>query len=135
MTEYILDSYAWIEYLEGTSQGEAVRELIEDPDNEIHTCSVMVAEVLSKALRANRMDIYENALRALERIPRIVNVDLGIAKRASIIHAKERKVQKDFGLADAFLAAAAEKVGAMIVTGDPHFSGKENVVFLGEDNT
>ena len=130
MSKYIIDSYAWIEYLEGTEQGKIVSELISNPSNEIYTLPIMVAEVLSKALRAKNKSIYKNALTALETIPYIINIDFSIGKKAGRIHFEERKLQKDFGLADAFLLASSEELKAKIVTSDPHFKNKKNIVFL-----
>ena len=130
MSRYIIDSSAWIEYLEGTKQGLAVKEIIENTANEIYTPAIIVAEVLSKSLRSGDKKIYENAEKTIEQIPRIIEIDYRLAKRAAEIHAHERKKQKDFGLADAFLAASAESIEAKILTGDPHFKGMKNVVFI-----
>jgi predicted nucleic acid-binding protein len=127
---YVIDSSAWIEYLEGTKQGLAVKEIIEDTVNEIYTPAIIAAEVLSKSLRSGNKNIYENTEKTLEQIPRIIEIDYRIAKRAAEIHVYERKRQKDFGLADAFLAASAESIEAKIVTGDPHFKGMKNVVLI-----
>ena len=131
MSKYIIDSYAWIEYLEGTDQGEIVRDIISNPSNEIYTLPIMVAEVLSKALRAKDRKLYKNALKALESIPYIININFEIGKQAAKIHFEERKKQKDFGLADAFLMATSDEIKAHIITGDKHFKSKKNVVFLG----
>ena len=42
---YLIDSYAWIEYLEGTREGEKVKNLIEDSQNESITNVLNVAEL------------------------------------------------------------------------------------------
>jgi len=46
LNKYLLDSFAWIEYFEGSNQGEKVGKIISDPNNEIPTCAVMVARIL-----------------------------------------------------------------------------------------
>ncbi len=49
MTRYVLDSWAWIEYFEGSRKGERVKEIILDSRNDIFTHCVSVAEIISKA--------------------------------------------------------------------------------------
>jgi len=37
---------------------------------------------------------------------------------------------KNFGIADAFILAAANKIKSKIITGDPHFEGLENAIMI-----
>ena len=46
--KYIIDSYAWVEYLEGSKLGEKVREIINDKDKEIFSLNLTIAEIVSK---------------------------------------------------------------------------------------
>jgi len=39
---YVIDAYAWIEYLRGSEKGEHVKKILE-MDNEVYTCSVTLA--------------------------------------------------------------------------------------------
>lgn len=129
MTKYLLDSFAWIEYFEGSKQGEKVEKIISDPNNEVLTCAAMVAEVMSKA-RESKKD--ENlAFMAMKTLSRILEIDAGLAKLAGCIHAEMKEKVKDFGMMDAFLLATAQQTSAKIVTGDPHFKTMDNVEFLG----
>ena len=50
---YIIDSYAWIEYLDGTKKGEKVKEVLTE-QNLIHTSAITVAEVVSRAKRKDK---------------------------------------------------------------------------------
>ena len=129
MTKYLLDSFAWIEYFEGSSHGEKVEKIVSDPDNEVLTCAVMVAEVVSKVKRSKKDENL--ACMAMETLSRILEIDTELAKRAGSIHANMRKKFKDFGMMDAFLLAAAQQTSATIVTGDPHFKTMDNVEFIG----
>ena len=54
MTKYVLDSYAWIEYLDGSEKGRFVRELLFDRKNEAITASICVAEVVTKVNSRNQ---------------------------------------------------------------------------------
>lgn len=129
MTKYLLDSFAWIEYFEGSNQGAKVEKIISDPHNEVLTCAVMVAEVVSKARRSKKDE--DTAYMAMETLSRILEIDAELAKLAGSIHAQMKKKFKDFGMMDAFLLAAAQQTSATIVTGDPHFKSMDNVEFLG----
>lgn len=115
MPKYILGSGAWIEYLEGTQQGKKIKEIIENPKNEIYTCSIMVAEVISKALKTGDEKIYTTALTVLRIIPHVVTIDFDIAAAAAKIYTERKKVQKDYRLSDAFLLATANKLKGKII--------------------
>ena len=128
MTKYLLDSFAWIEYFEGSNQGEKVEKIISDPNNEILTCAAMVAEVVSKARRSKKDE--DLAFMAMKTLSRILEIDAELAKLAGNIHAEMKKNVKDFGMMDAFLLATAQQTSAKIVTGDPHFRNLDNVEFL-----
>lgn len=41
-----------------------------------------------------------------------------------------RKTMRDFGLADAYILAAARKLDAKVLTGDKHFEGVKEAVFI-----
>ena len=43
MTKFVIDAYAWIEYLEGSEEGMKVSEIIEDDLNDVFTSSATVA--------------------------------------------------------------------------------------------
>ncbi len=51
MTRYLIDSWAWIEYLKGSSVGRKVKEEVENDSNDIFTHVVSLAEITSKVKR------------------------------------------------------------------------------------
>jgi len=53
MTRYIVDSYAWVEYLEGSATGTAVERFLEGAQAS-WTPTPVVAEVTSKAIRTGK---------------------------------------------------------------------------------
>ncbi len=55
----------------------------------------------------------------------VLNITEEIAKLAGDIHLKEK-----MGVVDAFVYAFAIKNNGKVLTGDPHFKGKENVIFI-----
>ena len=125
MTEYLIDAFAWVEYLEGSRQGEKVKKILEN--NACSTSAVTLAEVVSKAKRSGNDP--QTAFDAVAANSKILSVDAEIAKNAGLLHAEKKARDKSFGLADAFILAHRDKK-QWILTGDPHFRGIEKVEFL-----
>ncbi len=124
----MLDAYAWIEYLDGTSKGAGVRDKIEDPHNTCVTSVVKLAEVVSKFIRKGRDPRL--ALRALEDNSKVQAVDVTLARLAGEVHAEVRRKVADFGLADAFVLATARSKGFKVLTGDPHFKAIPEAIMI-----
>lgn len=115
----VVDSWAWIEYLGGSPKGETVRDIVENKKIAAYTSSVSLAEVVSKFLRQHRDP--EEAVKGIAALSHILPADAESAVAAGKIHADVHARARDFGLADAFVLAAARKLGAHVLTGDPHF--------------
>ena len=127
MSKHVIDAYAWIEYLDGTETGRRVSTLIENND-EIFTCAMTIAEVVSKVARKGK-DV-KVAYNALVNNSQVVNVNDALSLEAGLLHFEMRKTLKDFGLADAYVLATARKLKSKILTGDPHFKGFKEAVFI-----
>lgn len=125
---YVVDAYAWVEYLTGSKKGEKVRDAVDNEKNEIFTCAVTVAEVVSKTAREERD--YEAAYDILLSNSQIVNADETVSKEAGVTHSEMRKTQRDFGLADAFVLAVARRTKSKILTGDVHFKGVKEAILI-----
>lgn len=125
MTEYLIDAFAWIEYLEGSEQGEKVKQILQN--HKCLTSAVTMAEVISRAKRTGKDT--EIAFQAITLNSKVLQVNEEIAKKTGLIHAEKREKNKDFGLADAFILAHRKKK-QKILTGDPHFKGIEKIEFL-----
>lgn len=128
MTKFVIDAYAWIEYLDGSEKGKKVTELLENKDNEFFTSSATIAEVVSKVLKVNK-DINV-ALNFINNLSLIVHVTNEIGILAGQIHFETKKKVKEFGMLDAFVAATAKLKNARILTGDPHFKNFKEAVFI-----
>ncbi|MEM2107912.1 MAG: PIN domain-containing protein [Candidatus Bathyarchaeia archaeon] len=129
MTEkYIIDAYAWIEYLIGSEAGAKVKQLMEEENNELYTSAVTLAEVISKTAREKQN--VEAAYDIITSNSNIIDVNEQLSKETGILHAKMRKTKKDFGLADAYVLAIAIKIGAKIITGDPHFKSIKEAIII-----
>lgn len=124
---YIIDDYAWAEYLEGSKLGENVREVILGED-EIFSLSLTIAEVISKVKR--KKGNFEIAFNAIKSNSKIVEISPEIAKKAGLFHAEIREKIKNFGLVDALILILARKLNAKILTGDEHFREFKEAIFI-----
>ena len=128
MNKYIVDAWAWIEYFRGSEYGTKVNDILEDSTTEVYTCAITVAEVISKTARNDRdVDAVYDMLLSNSQV---IKIDEQISKDAGLSHSRMRQTRKDFGIADAFVLAAANRFEAKIITGDPHFKGLKNAVLI-----
>ena len=97
----LVDSWAWIEYFKGTCAGEKVKELLENSQDKIIVSTINIAEVYNSFLR-----------------------DYSHPDSAKIKH------EKKWGLGDSIIYATAKREDAKVLTGDAHFRGLNDVIFL-----
>jgi predicted nucleic acid-binding protein len=128
MSKYVLDSWAWIEYFEGSTKGDKVKEIIIDPRNEIFTHCVSAAEIISKAKRTGK-DI-DSVWTAMSVNSNIIEPTIEDTKKVGVTHALTKSKYRNFSLADAFVLATARKMNATVVTGDPDFKNIDEAVLL-----
>ena len=124
---YLIDVYSWIEYLEGSKEGEKVYEILKS-NNEIFVLPITISEVVSKVKR-----MKGNALLAYEAIvsnSQIIETTPKIAKEAGLLHAQIRKKQPSFGIVDALLITTAKFIKGKVLTGDRHFRNFKETVFV-----
>ncbi len=125
---YLLDTYAWIEYLIGSDKGKTVKKIIDESSNECLTLESSLAELKGWSLKDDfDFTVVLGAVRNNSHLESIEFEDWIIAAE---IKAKMRKTLPDFGLMNALLLAKQKKHGGKIVTGDPHFEKLPNAVFL-----
>lgn len=125
--KYIIDSYAWIEYLGGSLAGEKVKKFFEG-SNDIFSLNLSIAEVVSRVKRVNG-DV-ELAYKALTSNSKVIEITPMISKKAGLFHAEIRKKIKDFGLVDSLMFILAKELDAKIVTGDEHFKGFKEAILI-----
>ncbi len=128
MPRYVIDSYAWIEYLVGSIKGMKVKEIVESENNEIITPTIVLAEVTSITQREERN--AEEAYKMILGLTKTQNLQSEDAKEIGLLHAEMRKKIKDFGMADTVVLHTARRLVAKVVTGDPHFKGFKEVIML-----
>jgi PIN domain nuclease of toxin-antitoxin system len=128
LSRYVVDAWAWVEYLVGSAFGAKVKEVIDGDSSEVWTCAVTLAEVISKVAREGR-DV-EGAYAMLLSNSQIVDADEELSKKAGMTHSHMRMSVKDFGLADAYVLATARQLKAKVLTGDVHFKDVKDAVSI-----
>lgn len=126
----LVDSWAWIEYFKGSAAGRKVKELIENSQEKVIVSMVNIAEVYNSFLRdyPDNERYAEASKKAMKQRSYIYDVDETIAVESAKI-----KHEKKWGLGDSIIYATATREGAKVLTGDPHFKGLNDVIFLERD--
>ena len=121
----LIDSWAWIEYFKGTSQGQKAKKYVEG-EEEIIVSSINITEVYTFLLR-NKSEEASKLIEFLFQTSFVVALDTEIA-----LIAAKNKYEKKFGIADAIVLATAKQHNAKIVTGDDDFKKENNVIYMGD---
>jgi predicted nucleic acid-binding protein len=131
-----IDSFAWIELIRGTRLGIEAKDLIEAAEVSF-TPAVVVAEVAHRCLR-DGFDEHRirQELAGMTEASALVPIDteLAIAAARATRELRERaKVQglRGPGLGDGLVLATARRAESRLLTGDPHFRGLRETVWLG----
>lgn len=125
--KYLIDSSAWIEYLEGSEKGEKVARILEE-ENEIFVLPLNIGEVISKVKR--KKGNIETAYHALITHAKIIEATPKQAKEAGLLHAQKKQVNSSFSLADGFMLVVAQSIHANLITKDPHFKDVAYVTII-----
>jgi predicted nucleic acid-binding protein len=83
---------------------------------------------VSKAARTERD--HEKAYSVMRGNSTIVEADERLSYETGILHAEMRRTVKDFGLSDAYVLAASRRLGARVLTGNPHFKDIKDATIL-----
>ena len=125
--EYVIDSYAWVEYFRGTRSGGLARPYVEG--DHAATSTLTLAELRQKYLR-EKWQSFEVDLGFVSARTFIAPVDRSVALLAGELNQARKKSVKDWGMADSVILATARSASAKVVTGDKHFEGLKDVVFI-----
>jgi len=134
---YVIDAYAWIEYFRASKAGDAARQYIESEESA--TPTIVVAEVSRKLIREIDFgnEAPEGRSKRLEFIrasTKIVDLDFEIAAKAGEIDLEMRSRRRGWGLADSIILCTARSISGKVVTGDEHFTGLKEAIFIGNQS-
>jgi len=118
--DYVIDSYAWIEYFRGSASGSKALKYIEESTSA--TSTITLAELQEKYLR-EEWGFFQEDLNFITTKTALVPVDRSIALLAGEINHSQKKIKTDWGMADSIILATARSAKAKVITGDPHFKG------------
>lgn len=127
-SRFVIDSSAWIEYLENLPGGKKAAQILEGEGNIIITPRIVMAEICSKTIRSGGNP--EQAREIIESFSAPVDEDSETYFEAVRIHAELRKKFKNASLADAIVISVSRRSNAKLVTKDFHMKG-ENTVYIG----
>jgi predicted nucleic acid-binding protein len=128
LSKYVVDAWAWVEYLIGSEFGIKLKEVLDEDSSEVYTSAISLAEVVSKVAREGR-DV-EAAYSLLLSNSRVVNINEELSKHAGLLHAEMRRTETDFSLADAYVLATAKKLKSKVLTGDLHFKNVKEAILI-----
>ncbi len=127
LSRYVLDSYAILAHLQAEVGGAAVRALMEaarDRQAVLNLSLINLGEVYYILYRERGEAQAEAVLNDI----RILPITLYPATEERIMAAARLKAGFPIAYADAFAAALAQELGALLVTGDPEFKSIESQV-------
>lgn len=132
-SSFVIDTYAWVEYLLGSKAGAKAKRYIEE--ERCVTPSIVLAELRKWYLReieALRRSDREMRMHFafLESATEIVPLDASLALKAGETDFLMKKRIKNWPLADSIIYATAKSRAAQLVSGDPHFKGLEDIIFI-----
>ena len=132
----IIDSFAWIEYLAGGRLGTLVRSHLESPETMV-TPDIVLAELARRFYRDGGTAVESvRRLTAVSTLSRIAPIDVGVALEVGVAdrdlraRARVRRLSQP-SFADSILLAFARFGSMRVLTGDPHFEGLPETLWLG----
>ena len=132
----VADAYAWIELFAGTRKGEFAKSEMEEAETVI-TPDTVLAEVARKYIREGaKEETTRERLSTILEASEPAYIDDGVAIEAAKAYFQLEKRAKDAGLEkpslfDALVLAIARRAGGKVLTGDEHFEGLPETVWIG----
>ena len=126
-SRYVLDSFALLAHLgdeAGAARVRAVLRAARLDRAEVFLSAINLGELVYITEREQGLVQAQMALNAVEQLP----VQILEATRERVLAAAHLKANHAISYADAFVVAAAQEMGATILTGDPEFRTVEGLV-------
>lgn len=114
---FVIDTYAWVEYFRGSEEGKIAQEYIENENSA--TSSVTIAELSEKYKRENKK--FDEDFNFILATTKIIDLSSEIALMAGELNYENKKRIKEWGMSDSVILATAKLFNAKVITGDEHF--------------
>ncbi len=133
--QYVIDTYAWVEYLIGSTKGALAKKYIEG--GSAFTPSIVIVELRKwylKEIEAGRRSDEEmhKHFDFIQSITELLPLNYSLALKTGEIYFTMKKRKKDWPLADSVVLASARDHSASVISGDPHFKNLPEAIFIGE---
>ncbi len=131
----VVDTYAWIEFFSGSEKGAKVRELL--VASNAFVPDIVLAEVARKYLREGvDEDTVRRRIEFITDVAKNVPIDEEIALLSAkcyfeLLEKSKKEGTSTPGLADGIVLATGRKLKAKVLTGDKHFRGLGDVIWIG----
>jgi predicted nucleic acid-binding protein len=123
---YVIDSFGWIEYFsEGKLSNKYAKYIESCSPKNYFTPSIVIYEVFKKIRSQYEEDDAISAIMQIRNYTTVIDIDTTLA-----IKGAEASIQERLPMADALIRATAKKIGAQIITSDPHFKQLNDIVFI-----
>jgi len=130
---YVIDTFAWVEYLIGGRRGSTSKEYIEN--GRAATPTIVLLELVKWFLREiesgrRTLDQMNQAIEFARSRTLIVDLDEQLARKAAETDFLMKKKIQNWPVADSIVYTTATMSGAKVVSGDPHFKSLPDVVVI-----
>lgn len=122
----LLDTYAWVEYFNGTAKGAVVKDLL--MGRQCFTSAISLAELSEWCARCGYGS--SEILGAVKKTSVVIGLDNDLLEAAGRLNHRMKCTTKGFGMLDAIILATSKAYSLPIVSGDRHFAGEEGTVLL-----
>jgi predicted nucleic acid-binding protein len=129
MDKFILDSYALLAYLGAEPGGKRLEEVLllaQGGQCTLFLCMINLGEILYITERHRGLVAAQSVQALIESLP----VEIYDVSRDLVLEAAHIKANYAISYADAFVAAAAQRERATILTGDPEFKTVEEFISI-----
>ena len=132
----IVDSFAWIELLAGSDRETQVREILAGSEAVV-TPDIVLAEVARKLSRDGiSRTVVRRKVADISTLSQVTPISLEVAVGVYEADLELRRNAKfeglsNPGLSDALILTTARTLHGKVLTGDPHFRGLPETIWLG----
>ncbi|MFH1774130.1 MAG: PIN domain-containing protein [Methanobacteriota archaeon] len=120
----LVDSFAWLELLQGSEKGKRFLQILKENRGGIYTSVLNLYEIRYRVEELRNAKTADEFVKIVESYAKILDVARGVAIQASKIKLKMKKI----GAIDCLILASAKINNLKVLTGDPHFDGVEGVI-------